>query len=88
MDTDLHLRYRKLVAEYYDGDEKPFCVIAHAADGHTYFLDDVEVRRCRCAKWTHEDYRYTENEVRYRRETWTGPGDGIAFVTNEDKRIK
>ena len=85
---DLHLRYRKLVAEYYEGDTTPFCVIAHANDGHTYFANEVETKRCRCAKWEKDTYRYEENGMYYRRETWTGPGEGIPVIIEEGMRIK
>lgn len=85
---ELHLRYRKLVAEYYAGDKRPFMTFAYANDGHLYQADDVEASRCRCAKWNCDSYYYTENDIAYRRETWTGPGEGIAFVTSEDRQIR
>lgn len=85
---DLHLRYWKLVAEYYEGDTTPFFVEAYANDGHTYAAEPVETKRCRCAKWNRDTYRYEENGMYYRRETWTGPGEGIPVVIEEGRRIK
>lgn len=85
---EIHARYRKIVADYYEGYTAPFNVVAYASDGCRYVVDKVEVMRCRCAKWKCEHYRYTEDGECYRRETWTGPGEGIAFVTTEEYRIR
>lgn len=87
-DPEVHTRYRRLEADYYADSQEPICICAHAVDGHVYVTSGTEVKRCRCAKWTAEIYRYSENDIAYRRETWTGPGAGIALVTTENMRIR
>lgn len=85
---EIHLRYYKLVAEHYEGYAKPFCVIAHCTDGHAYEVSEVEVMRCRCAKWRREAFHYEENRMYYHRDTWTGPGSGIPIVIDDEQRIR
>lgn len=85
---ELHLRYTRLVANYYAGTGSPFFVSAKANDGHEYGVGEVEVQRCRCAKWNRDTREYIEEGTLYREETWTGPGEGIAFVTRDEERIR
>lgn len=75
--VELHLRMVELQAEYYQGENTTsVAVIAKCDDGRyrRFSVGSGKVGQVRLAGWTKRDYFYTENEVRYRRETWIPSG--------------
>ena len=70
---ELHLRMLRLVAEYYQGENKtPIAVIAECEGGRRFMVGGEKVGQVRLAGWAKNDHFYTENENRHRREIW-GP---------------
>lgn len=77
---ELHLKMVELRAEYYHGENKtPIAVVAKCYDRRSrlFAVGSGKVGQVRMAGWVKDDYFYTENEVRFRREIWR-PKDGSA----------
>lgn len=68
---ELHLRMVELQAEYYQGENRePIAVVAKCDGGLRFLVPSGKVCQARLAGWVKDDYFYTENENRYRREIW------------------
>ena len=85
-ELELHLRMVCLRAEYYQGDNrKPVIVFAECEGGREFEVDVGKVAQARLAGWVKSDRFYTENENRYRRETWrprSGSQGGLPIVVS------
>lgn len=85
MNINLHRKLIKLEANYFDGDKKPFIVIATCNDGFRYEVNAGHVMQCRIARWTPSNYRYSENGIGFLKSEWTGKP--INIVVNDDNRL-
>lgn len=70
--TELHLETGEIVADFYDGGKEPISTVARCSDGNRYSVRGSHFMQARVAGWVCKYYRYTEGEVQFVRQTWTG----------------
>ena len=85
-ELELHLRMIELQADYYQGENgKPIAVVAKCHDGRRFSVSTGKVAQVRLAGWVKSDRFYTENDNRYRQETWrprSGSQGGLPVVVS------
>jgi len=70
-----HLVMHKVVATSYGKDwRNPFDVRIYCTDGHVYQALKDRVMQARCAGWDQSWHEYTEMDVLYTENVWTGKG--------------
>ena len=91
-ELELHLKMVCLRAEYYQGyNRTPIIVFAECEGGRQFKVGVGKVAQARLAGWTKSDRFYTENENRYRRETWrprSGSQGGLPVVVSTKDELR
>lgn len=82
---ELHLKLLSLVAEFYEGEKTPISIVAKCSDGNRYAVQPSHLMQVRVAQWHCAYYHYTENDIGYCRQTWSG--EPINIVVVDDSRI-